>query len=76
MPIKTMSDNQLESTAEKFSVAQSLVTEKEPRGYPVEGTEKFNVLKKEALVAVEENNSAEIIGNHCAILGLSTTFTW
>lgn len=51
---------QLESTAEKFSVAESLVKEKEPRAILLKAQEKFHLLKEEALAAVEEDNSAEI----------------
>ena len=52
--------NQLESTAEKFSVAESLVKEKEPREILLKAQERFLLLKEQALTAVEENNSAEI----------------
>ncbi|NYF23863.1 methyl-accepting chemotaxis protein [Sporosarcina sp. JAI121] len=52
--------NQLELTAEKFSIAESLVKEKEPRDILLKAQDRFFLLKEEALTAVEENNSAEI----------------
>jgi methyl-accepting chemotaxis protein len=52
--------NQLELTAEKISVAESLVKEKKPRDILLKAQERFLLLKEEALAAVEENNSAEI----------------
>jgi nitrate/nitrite-specific signal transduction histidine kinase len=52
--------NQLELTAEKISVAESLVKEKKPRDILWKAQERFLLLKEEALAAVEENNSAEI----------------
>ena len=51
---------QLEFTSEKFTIADNLVKEKEPRQILLKAQEKFGSLKEEALVAVEENNSAEI----------------
>ncbi len=52
--------NQLELTAETFSVAESLVEENEPRVILLKAQERFLLLKEQALTAVEENNSAEI----------------
>ena len=52
--------NQLELTAETFSVAESLVKENEPRDILLKAQERFLLLKEQALAAVEENNSAEI----------------
>ena len=52
--------NQLELTDEKFSVAESLVKEKEPRDILLKAQQRFLLLKEQALTAVEENNSAEI----------------
>lgn len=51
---------QLGLTTEKFTIADNLVKEKEPRQILLKVQEKFDSLKKEALAAVEENNSAEI----------------
>jgi len=52
--------NQLDLTIVKFDVAESLVKEKDARDILLKAQKKFIILKEEALVAVEENNSAEI----------------
>lgn len=57
---KEMVRNQLDRTAEKFTIAESLVQEKEARDILLKAEEKFTLLKEAALAAVKTNNSPEI----------------
>lgn len=52
--------NQLDLTTLTFDTAESLVKEQDARDILLKAQEKFVLLKEAALVAVEENNSAEI----------------